>query len=421
MQFIAQNSTSSYARNASEARYPALWRNLEGLWDFGAGYQGASPRDFSGFNRHGTVSGGFGSNITWVTTERGRAIQSSASATSDRITIPSLTTGTVWTWETLIKINALTDSWEQLFGGGGIGIFLRTSGLFRIEAGTGLYSNNTLSAGPWYHLAATSDGSTLRIYFNAKEDANGAAGSPTFNATDLLNNASSETFDGVCCYQRFWKRCLTPSEVSALYAGASPLMRARRPLFGFVASGSSFGELIGSTSLTLSPSATISAWGALIASANLSFTPSATISAFGALTGATSFTFVPAGNISGLGSLIGSTSIAFTLACNSSSFGELIGSAGITFTPSATISGYALGLGNASISFTPTGNISAIGALIGTTGIAFAVALNSSGDVILFPVDITGTVVNTACTWGFPRATATTETPRAECNDFAIV
>lgn len=230
---------NGFARHKGESLFPSLWDGLEGCWEFCLGVQGQTPRDFSGYGRHGSMSAGFGTNLTWVVGSAGWGIQSAAGAGSDRITIPSLTTGTVWTWETLVKINALTDSWEQLFGGGGIGIFLRSSGLFRIEAGTGLYSNNALSAGNQYHLVATSDGSTLRIYFDTREDASGAAGTPTFNATDMLNNGSSETFDGVCYYQRFWKRALTFAEITALYRGASPLMLRRRVIVKAPAAGGS--------------------------------------------------------------------------------------------------------------------------------------------------------------------------------------
>lgn len=181
---------------------------------------GSFLRDLVG-NRNGSVTGGLGTDLVWVPGRDGIALKSVANVGSSRVSISSLTTGTIWTWEGRVKATTFNDSWGAIFTqGAGSGLYIRASALFRVEAGTGLYSNSTLVAGTWYHIVATCDGSTIRIYFNGKEDASGASGaSPTFNADSMFNNAGSDTFDGIIDYQRFWKdRALTASEVRALFS-----------------------------------------------------------------------------------------------------------------------------------------------------------------------------------------------------------
>ena len=217
-----------------------LARGLTGCWLFNEG-AGAVVRDIAG-QRHGSVSGGLGSDLVWTPGDYGITLKSVGSTNTSRITIPSLTTGSVWTWETRLLATTFTDSWEALFTqGSSLGLFARSSGLIRIEAGTGLYSNSSLSAGTRYHVVATSDGSTLRIFINGKEDASGTAGTPTFNADTMFNDSASETFDGRMEYQRFWNRALSQSEILQLSARPFSIFVAPHRLWIPVAAASGGG------------------------------------------------------------------------------------------------------------------------------------------------------------------------------------
>jgi endo-beta-N-acetylglucosaminidase D len=86
-----------------------------------------------------------------------------------------------------------------------------------------LTSVTRLTAGTWYHIAATYDGTAMRLYINGVLDAtlNGAAGNVTANAPFSLgrNNSSPRILDGWMDELRAWTRALTPAEIAANACG----------------------------------------------------------------------------------------------------------------------------------------------------------------------------------------------------------
>lgn len=117
---------------------------------------------------------------------------------------------------------------EPWFGYGG---FLNSAGKFVFEVYTAssgavsLQTNSTLSTGTLYHIAATYDGGTMRLYVNGALDATGAGGSGAILyavQTDLTLGARSidtsyYNFDGTMDDIRIYNRSLDASEIIALY------------------------------------------------------------------------------------------------------------------------------------------------------------------------------------------------------------
>lgn len=218
----------------------SLSKYLTACWLLNEG-AGAYVRDAAG-QRHGTIAG-LGGDFVWSQGQSGIALKSIVGTGANRITFPSLSVGVPFSWETRLKYTSFTDSWQSLFTqGGAYGIFSRASQLLRLEVSSGgLYSNSTMSANVWIHIVVTWDGSTAKIYFDGKEDASGAVPAFTaFTADGMLNDSVSETFDGICDYQRIWlNRTLAPSEVRQLYCNPYEMILPQSSRFLFPsASGS---------------------------------------------------------------------------------------------------------------------------------------------------------------------------------------
>ncbi|MDO7876701.1 LamG-like jellyroll fold domain-containing protein [Hymenobacter sp. ASUV-10] len=90
-------------------------------------------------------------------------------------------------------------------------------------------SATRLTAGTWYHIAATYDGRTMRLYINGVQDASfGAIGFPVANAPFSLgrNNSSPRILDGWLDEMRAWTRALTPAEIAANACNVPPASMA---------------------------------------------------------------------------------------------------------------------------------------------------------------------------------------------------
>ncbi len=96
------------------------------------------------------------------------------------------------------------------------------------------------------------------------------------------------------------------------------------------------GDMVGTATITFTPSATLTGAGALTGTTALVFTPSGTLTGRGALTGSSTLTFSPSGTLAGEGALSGSASVTLTPAGTLTGSGALVGTAPITFTLSAT-------------------------------------------------------------------------------------
>lgn len=102
---------------------------------------------------------------------------------------------------------------------------------FVLQVGTTarkLASPTALTANTWYHVAATFDGSTMKLYLNGVLDASMAvSGSATASGIFTLgrNYDSARILDGWLDEARAWTRALTPAEIAAnacLVPGLTP-------------------------------------------------------------------------------------------------------------------------------------------------------------------------------------------------------
>jgi fibronectin type 3 domain-containing protein len=90
-----------------------------------------------------------------------------------------------------------------------------------ISAGASREARGTaaLTAGAWSHLAATYDGTTLRLYVNGAQVSSTAATGTLFNSTGALriggNKIWGEYFSGLIDEVRVYERALTPAEIQA--------------------------------------------------------------------------------------------------------------------------------------------------------------------------------------------------------------
>jgi hypothetical protein len=87
--------------------------------------------------------------------------------------------------------------------------------------GSGIRGNTVLSTGQWYHVAATWDGSTVKIYVNGQLDnAPGASRSGAIGADTrplyIGGRASADYFDGMIRDVRLYNRPLTAAELVQL-------------------------------------------------------------------------------------------------------------------------------------------------------------------------------------------------------------
>jgi hypothetical protein len=79
-----------------------------------------------------------------------------------------------------------------------------------------LNSNTALNTNAWYHIAATYDGASMKIYINGSLDASVTA-TGNFTANGILylarNYDNSRTLNGFLDEFRVWKKALTPQEI----------------------------------------------------------------------------------------------------------------------------------------------------------------------------------------------------------------
>lgn len=99
---------------------------------------------------------------------------------------------------------------------------LRASTLRLGAAGGGAYvdSGVTPNLSEWFHLLATWDGTTNRIYYNGLEAANSVTGHTSSSAADRITLGDSpfgEVWSGRVDDFRYWLRALSPTEARQVY------------------------------------------------------------------------------------------------------------------------------------------------------------------------------------------------------------
>ena len=177
---------SAYANYEPDANTVGLWHLEEQTGS------GAYIKDSSGYGNNGTPTG-----TTFVQGKIGKA--RSFNESTDYIQVAdnnNLDLTTALTIDAWVKVNSLPQSGNPSIvtkaaasGARSYALILNSTGNFVLgltsdgTTMTYLTSSTSLSAGVWYYLAATWDGSTAKLYLNGVEDKSGSFSGTLFNST----------------------------------------------------------------------------------------------------------------------------------------------------------------------------------------------------------------------------------------------
>jgi hypothetical protein len=204
---------------------------------------GTSAADSSGNSFTGTLNGAV--KPTWGTGPNSNGDIVFLAANTDQYvdcTSTSTLKATTGTYSCWFKYVAAVTSFQCLLGNGnessdrnGINLFISSSSHVAAEVCSASASSvatgtTTLSAGNWYHVVCTFDGSTLHLYLNGAEDTSGGTGTgysltptPAYNfqfGSDGAHDAGTffrSEMDDV----RVYSSVLTSGQVSTLYSGGA--------------------------------------------------------------------------------------------------------------------------------------------------------------------------------------------------------
>jgi hypothetical protein len=223
---VSENTTATADFQLTQAT------DIIAIWHFDKGSE-TTAEDSSGNENHGIISG-----ATWTTGLLGSAlefdgtddyIEVANSASLDSIT--DEITLIAWVKTPVSERHTILDRWlydtgvdERSFeldisSDGKISFGLSVDG----SSSAWLESAGTVTADVWTHVAATSNGTTMRIYINGQADMNTAsAPSGIYAAAANLHigrwwceGTWSDAFDGVIDEAKIFKRALIPEEIEA--------------------------------------------------------------------------------------------------------------------------------------------------------------------------------------------------------------
>jgi hypothetical protein len=199
-----------------------------------------SPRDLTNNGNDGTYNGSMG---TIANTEEGGQRAYSFNGTNQDINLGNLGGFANWTCSAWVRpdvVNAnqpVVSQWlsttgnrsligPQLMSDGGIRAIISIDGDSNNVSTT---STGSLSASTWYHMAASHDGTTLRVYLDGVEIQTAAAGTAR-NAASAgnwrignLDGTTTQFYDGLIDDVRIYDRALTAAEINHLATGRGVL------------------------------------------------------------------------------------------------------------------------------------------------------------------------------------------------------
>nr|WP_315030347.1 endo-beta-N-acetylglucosaminidase H [uncultured Chryseobacterium sp.] len=141
--------------------------------------------------------------------------------------------GNALTFEGWVKVNSFKSGFPYISSVMGIEVGDNNSAILRFGDGNlannklqfilsfgssqiKLNSNSGLNTNTWYHIAATYDGASMKLYINGILDASASA-TGNFTANGILylarNYDNSRTLNGYLDEFRVWKKALTPQEI----------------------------------------------------------------------------------------------------------------------------------------------------------------------------------------------------------------
>jgi YD repeat-containing protein len=215
----------NYALSDSEIQdlYTASDSGLVASYPFSEG-SGSTTADASGNGYDGTLLNG----VSWTTDGKvGNALSfdgvDDVVEVTDASDLRLRTTQTIAGW---VNLSQLPAGWVRLIGKGtgtsrNYGVWLSPSGeiLYQIVSSSeewgNLFSTTQLSAGSWYHIAATYDGTAMRLYINGQEDVSVAYTSVPVVSADPLTFGYTDGypyFPGRLDEVKLYARALSASE-----------------------------------------------------------------------------------------------------------------------------------------------------------------------------------------------------------------
>lgn len=282
---------------ATSAAHPELWDGLGVCFDAGLGPTGGTLYDHAGRRLDGTLTN-MDPATDWVVTERGHALDFDGS--NDRIATPSITydslvvTCSAWVYasggtgtfkviaESSSNFNTNSNSWALFWD-------YTNSRIYGDIRGTGYREEYATapSTQQWHHICAIFDRTTsngdVRLFINGIEasttiSVNTGVGSTNFSAYALYlagRGAGSQNFASRLSEVGIWSRAITPSEIMALYLGASPLTLRRRAVVFVGAGGAQTVTLasIASGEQAMNPTVTLNVAPGAIASGEQAVNP----------------------------------------------------------------------------------------------------------------------------------------------------
>jgi hypothetical protein len=200
--------------------------NLIGWWKFDEG-AGTSTADNSGWGFDGIFSG----NPTWLSSS---ACKSSNCLTFDGASRVTITTGSSYSFPQkqitmmLWLNNKVATAGRPLYkvSGGtndfGFNFIYPSDGGIMVNIGTGLQADNgSLSLNTWTHLAATYDGTTIKIYKNGVVIKSASYSGSVSNAATNFGigglTSGSGYINGDIDDVRIYRRTLSAAEILSLY------------------------------------------------------------------------------------------------------------------------------------------------------------------------------------------------------------
>lgn len=256
MDLFKPNYATGYAKNASESANPNLWDGLVGAWMPGLGVTGATLRDVSGQDNHGTLTS-MDPATDWVTTSRGLALD--FDGVNDHVEV-----GTNEPLEG--KYENTFGGWVRFSSGSSfVGTIIGKSGYsgnpsawtLQWHNGTVVFSGRRWSNtkfhsfgsvnSNWYHFLVRTDRVSQALYVNGNLEV-----SDNITGVGAVLDHSQSLQIGkqdVASFERPWKgeigftsvydRALSPNEIKQLYVDPLAPFRQRRSIpFGITAAPS---------------------------------------------------------------------------------------------------------------------------------------------------------------------------------------
>ncbi len=163
-----------------------------------------------------------GGSVNLNVSALGNAMQMNGTqyAQSNNSTLPvGNTSRTIEAWvKTTTSTNGVIANWGQPFTNQRSGLIIVNSRIYYVGENNDLQGNINISDGNWHHVAATFDGTTLKLYVDGALDVSSAKSFNTSGTTlrigqRSIGDAGSELYNGIMDELRIWNVARTQTEL----------------------------------------------------------------------------------------------------------------------------------------------------------------------------------------------------------------